>query len=117
MVNDFRDLKVWQKAHQMVLDIYKVTKGFPPEEKYGVVSQIRRSAVSVCANIAEGGKKSTKDYLRFLEISHGSLEETRYYFILGKDLGYLSEEKFQSLWRLSDEVGKMLHGISRSIRC
>ena len=85
----FEDLIVWQKAHQLVLSIYKSTKGFPKTEMYGLVDQIQRSAVSVAANIAEGFRKRSKAEKRhYLNIAHGSLEETRYYLILSKDLGY-----------------------------
>jgi four helix bundle protein len=110
----FQDLEVWQKAHQLVLRIYEVTKGFPANERFGLVSQMRRAAVSVPANIAEGfRKRSTRDKTNFYNISQGSLEELRYYFILAKDLKYLSniEELSDSI----DEVGRMLHGLVRSI--
>ena len=111
----FQNLKVWEKAHGLVLEIYKATQQFPEEEKYGLVSQIRRSAISICANIAEGSKKSKKDFSRFLAIARGSLEETKYHLILGKDLGYLSETIFEKLFHLSDETGKMLYRLIQSI--
>ena len=84
MIRNFEDLLVWQKGHQFVLEIYKITQKFPEEEKFGLISQIRRSSLSICANIAEGNKKSTKDYLRFIDIAQGSLEETKYHLILKK---------------------------------
>ena len=88
-IQSFRDLIVWQKAHQFVLDAYKISQGFPREEIYGLTSQFRRAAVSVAANIAEGFKKRGQpDKARFLNIAHGSLEECRYYLILISDLGY-----------------------------
>ena len=68
-VRTFEDLEVWKRAHTLVLEIYQLTRRFPDEEKYALVSQIRRSAVSICANIAEGGKKSPRDFIRFLEIA------------------------------------------------
>lgn len=84
----FKDLIVWQKAHELVLEIYDYTKGFPKSELYGLTSQFRRAAVSVAANIAEGFKKRGKrDKARFMNISQGSLEECRYYIILAQDLG------------------------------
>lgn len=87
-VKCFEDLLVWQKAHQLVLSVYKATKSFPKQEVYGLVSQIRRAAVSVPANIAEGYRKRTKaEKQRFLTIAHASLEETRYYLILLKRFG------------------------------
>lgn len=85
----FTDLIVWQKAHELVKTIYEITKGYPQEELYGLISQMRRSAVSIPANIAEGFKKySTKDKARFYNIAQGSLEELRYYLILSEDLNY-----------------------------
>lgn len=102
----FEDLIVWQKAHQFVLDVYKLTADFPKQEQYGLVSQMRRAAVSIPANIAEGFRKSTKpDKARFYNIAQGSLEETRYYLILSKDLGYASEN---SLYGQASEIGKIL---------
>lgn len=84
---NFRDLVVWQKAHKLVLEIYSFAKGFPAEENYGLKSQMRRSAVSVAANIAEGFKKRGKaDKIRYFNISEGSLEECRYYLVLSQDL-------------------------------
>ena len=115
-MKNFQELNVWQKAHQLVLETYRLTKNFPSEEKYGLVSQMRKAAVSICANIAEGGKKSTKDYLRFLEIANGSLEETRYYLILSRDLGYMDEDVFSTMNTACIEIGKMLYGFMRSIR-
>ena len=85
----FQDLIVWQKAHAFVLNVYGWTEDFPRRELYGLTSQLRRAAVSIPANIAEGFKKrGPKDKLRFLNIAQGSLEETRYYLILAQDLGY-----------------------------
>ena len=85
----FEDLIVWQKAHQFVLNIYRLSSNFPRFEMYGLASQFRRAAVSIAANIAEGFKKKTKpDKIRFFNIAQGSLEECRYYLILTKDLGY-----------------------------
>ena len=86
---NFQDLIVWQKAHQFVLSVYRLSKGFPREELYGLTSQFRRAAISVPANIAEGFKKEGRqDKARFMNIAHGSLEECRYYLILIADLGY-----------------------------
>jgi len=110
----FQDLEVWQRAHQLVLRIYEVTKRFPDNEKFGLISQMRRAAVSVPANIAEGFKKrSEKDKANFYNISQGSLEELRYFAILAKDLKYL--DNIEELSDLIDEVGRMLHGLIRSI--
>ena len=87
----FTDLIVWQKAHQFVLSVYKITLKFPKEEKYGLTSQFRRASVSIAANIAEGYKrKGIKDKLRFFNIAQASLEECRYFLILAKDLDYIN---------------------------
>lgn len=89
----FQDLLVWKKAHRFVLSIYHVTETFPKTEMYGLISQLRRAAVSIPANIAEGfGKKSVKDKMRYLDISRGSLEECRYYLILAQDIGYCNSK-------------------------
>jgi|SRR3972149_6675562 len=110
----FSDLIVWQKAHQFVLDVYRLSSEFPKTEIYGLTSQIRRAAVSVPANIAEGFRKQTNpEKLRFLNIAQGSLEECRYYLILVSDLGYGSTEKLDCQLI---EVSKLLQGYSKAIR-
>ena len=114
-VEKFRDLTVWQKAHQLTLEIYKVTKDFPNEEKFGLVSQMRRAASSIPANIAEGfTKRGKKDKINFYNISQGSLEELKYFLILSKDLNYIRDEK--PLYELGEEIGKMLHSLILSIQ-
>ena len=111
----FEDLEVWKKAHQLALNVYKITKDFPPEEKFGLVSQMRRAAVSVPANIAEGFKKRTlRDKANFYNIAQGSLEELRYYFILVKDLGFMKEN--QGWLNAVEEIGRMLYGLIKSIQ-
>jgi four helix bundle protein len=110
----FRDLIVWQKAHQLVLAVYRYSDNFPGKEMYCLIPQLRRAAISVPANIAEGFKKKSKpDKVRYMNISQGSLEEVRYYLILAADLGYGNSDK------LSDDldiVSKMLEGYMSSIR-
>ncbi|RLF34767.1 MAG: four helix bundle protein, partial [Thermoplasmata archaeon] len=87
----FKELKVWQKAHQLVLEIYKITRSFPKEERFGLVIQIRRSVSSIPTNIVEGFKrKSKKDFAHFLNIAESSLEETKYHLLLAHDLKYIS---------------------------
>src|SRR6266853_3341718 len=109
----FRDLVVWQKAHQFVLDSYKLSKSFPREEIYGLTSQFRRAAVSIAANIAEGfKKKGVADKARFLNIAQGSLEECRYYIILAKDLGYGDNPE---LLPQLEEVSKLLEKYTTTI--
>ena len=116
-VKTFRDLIVWQKAHALVLDVYRVTNTFPNEERFGLVSQLRRSAGSIATNIVEGHKrKSRKDYLNFLNIADSSLEETKYHLILSRDLGYLNDDKFLELMSMCDEVGRLLCGLQKGLR-
>ena len=114
-IKSFQDLKVWHKGHNLVLEIYRLTKTFPNEEKFGLISQIRRSSASICANIVEGYKKSTLDFVRFLYIAQGSLEETKYFLILSRDLEYCDHENFNKLFNLSDEVGLMLNGLIKRL--
>ena len=110
----FTDLIVWQKAHQFVLEVYKVTKNFPKDETYGLTSQFRRASVSIPANIAEGFRKRGKnDKVRFLNISEGSLEECKYYLILSRDLNYTDNNK--ELINLAEEVSKLLGAYSKAI--
>ena len=112
----FQDLKVWQKAHKMVLEVYKVTRIFPAEEKYGLVAQLRRSAASVPTNVVEGFKRrGDKDYARFINIAEGSLEETKYHIILAHDLEYLEQSDYDNLTNLCEEVGKMLNGLYKKL--
>jgi four helix bundle protein len=110
----FRDLVVWQRAHQLVLSIYKMTNSFPKEELYGSTSQVKRSSVSVAANIAEGfKKKGKKDKLRFFNIAQGSLSETEYYLILAKDLEYYETT---ALTERASEVGRLLESYIKAIQ-
>lgn len=116
MVKTFRDLIVWQKAHQLTLEIYEITKTFPTEERFGLALQIRRSSSSVPTNIAEGHKKkSRKEYLHFLNTADCSLEETKYQLILSKDLKYLKENDFDRIFDLGEEVGRMLFFLQKSL--
>ena len=110
---NFTDLIVWKKAHQLVLKVYKLSENFPKSETYGLISQIRRAAVSIPANIAEGfKKKGALDKVRFMNISEGSLEEVKYYLILAKDLNYI---KNHNLDELLIEVSKLLYSYSKGI--
>lgn len=109
----FKELIVWQKAHQFVLAVYKMTKSFTKEETFGLTSQFRRAAISIPANIAEGYRKRGKaDKVRFFNISEGSLEECKYYLILTKDLEYASTVKEDEL---AEEVSKLLNAYSNKI--
>ena len=109
----FRDLVVWQKAHEFVLAVYRYTESFPEREKYGLAHQLRRAAVSILANLAEGfGKRSSAEKARFLNIAEGSVEECRYYLILSQDLGYGPSE---SLMSTLQETSKLLNAYVRAI--
>ena len=109
----FQDLIVWQKSHQLVLKVYRVSAGFPQSELYGLTQQLRRAAVSIPANIAEGFKKRGRpDKARFMNIAQGSLEETRYYLILARDLGYIPA---QAPMADLEEVGRLLGAYCRAL--
>jgi four helix bundle protein len=113
-VRNFWDLVVWKKSHQLVLHVYRITKGFPPDEKFGLTSQLRRAVVSVSANIVEGFRKRTKrDKANYYNVAHGSLEEVKYYLILAKDLDYLGDVKTE--WEIADEISKMLMALQKSL--
>ncbi|MCQ9204814.1 MAG: four helix bundle protein [Omnitrophica bacterium] len=115
-MKDFRDLKVWNKGYELVLEIYKLTKSFPQDEKFGLTQQIRRAAVSVIANIVEGNKRrSSKDFRHFLNMSEGSLEEVKCYLILSKDLGFIKDKDYEKIFPLSEEIGKMLFGLIKKL--
>ena len=109
----FEDVEVWRKAHAWVLAVYRFTEQFPKHELFGLTSQLRRAAVSVPANFAEGFKKrSHADKLRFYNIAQGSLEECRYYFILARDLKYGDSS---TLRNAAEEISKMLDSYMRSL--
>jgi four helix bundle protein len=109
----FEDLVVWQKAHRFVLATYRLSRAFPRSETYGLTSQFRRAAVSIAANIAEGFKKRSKaDKVRFYNIAQGSIEESRYYLILIKDLEY---GDVSELSQLLEEVSKLLESYSQAV--
>jgi len=116
-MQNFKDLKVWEKSHQITLSIYKASAKFPKEEIYSLTNQLRRSASSIPANIAEGcGKNSQMDFANFLNISLGSANETEYFLILSKDLGYLNEEQFSELSIQINEVKAMLINLIAKVR-
>ena len=110
VARSFESLIMWQEAHKVTLLVYKLTKSFPKEELFGLTSQFRRAIVSVSANIAEGYKKrGVADKLRFMNISQGSLEECRYYMILSKDLGYISDEERTELETMISKTSYLLN--------
>jgi four helix bundle protein len=110
MAHPWKDLIVWQKAHELVLKIYKITSSFPKCERFGLVQQIRKSSTSVAANIVEGkSKKTDKEFSAFLFNSRGSLEETRYHLLLAKDLAYIDDNQYETIEELAIEVSYLLN--------
>ena len=117
MIKSFQELEVWRKAHDLVLRTYRVTDSFPDRERYGIISQVRRSAASIPANIAEGfGRRTTKELLQFLANTNGSLEETRYFLILSRDLGYMAKERYEELEMECNSVAQMMAALGRSLK-
>jgi four helix bundle protein len=116
MLKNFKELKVWQKAYSLCLDIYRFSRAFPKEEKFGLTSQVRRAAVSIPSNIAEGyGRKSTADYVRMLYIAYGSLCELETQIMLAGDLSYLEDRTFSNLIEKLSEVERMLKALIQSL--
>jgi four helix bundle protein len=112
----YKDLIVWQKSMGIVSQIYQITKIFPKEERYGLILQIRRCAVSIPSNIAEGyGRKSTGDYLRFLQVANSSLYELQTQIEIALNLGYLPQDKFKYIYELSREIERMLSSLCKKI--
>ncbi len=117
MNKGYRQLKVWQKAHGLVLEIYKITKILPKHELFGITSQIRRASASVPANIAEGyTRQHLKEYCQALNVAKASHAEVEYYLELSYDLNYISNEKYKELMEKHKEVGRLLYGLIKSLR-
>ncbi len=116
MSNSYRDLIVWQKARVLVRDVYSATKHFPMDERFGLVSQLRRAGVSVVANIAEGqGRNTSGEFHHFLGMAKGSLTELETELMIADDLGYLKPEEAESLPSECDEVSRLLNGLMQAI--
>ncbi len=116
-MKDFKKQKVWQKSHRLTLDIYKITKGFPKEELYGLTTQIRRSCASIPANIAEGcGRDGDPEFARFLGIAMGSASELEYHLLLARDLGILNDPDHNQLSRETTEVKQMLTSFIKKLK-
>jgi len=117
MLKNYKELKVWQKTYSLCLDIYRFSREFPKEEKFGLTSQARRAAVSIPSNIAEGyGRKSTADYVRMLYIAYGSLCELETQIMLAGDLGYFKDRRFAHLSENLREVERVLKALIRSLK-
>ncbi|WP_289018884.1 four helix bundle protein [Desulfobacter postgatei] len=116
-VNHWKDLVVWRKSHELVLLVYKVVGTFAKNEQYDLADQIKRAAASVPANIVEGhSRNSQKDFLRFLYIARGSLEELRYFLLLSRDLKYVVEIKYNELENTCTQTSKLLNGLIKSLK-
>ncbi len=114
-ITSFQQLETWQQAHQLVLAVYRHTRNYPADERFALVLQMRRAAVSVPANVAEGFKRrGIQDKLRFYNVSEGSLEELKYYFILSRDLEYIDTEVYAHLTEQAELVGRLLAGLIES---
>jgi len=116
-MKDFRKLSVWQKSHELVLDVYRATALFPGTEIYGLTSQIRRAGISIPANVAEGcGRGGDPEFGRFLQISMGSASELEYHFLLARELGYLTVEDYSSLDGQVRAIKQMLTSLIQKVK-
>ncbi len=116
MLKNYKDLNVWQKSYELCLKVYRITAKFPNEERYGLTSQIRRSAVSIPSNIAEGyGRKTTADYVRMLYISYGSVCELETQILLAGDLGYIEKSELDTAKENIAEIERMLKALIKSL--
>ncbi len=115
-VKNYRDLIVWQKAMELVEEIYKETRSFPSEESYGLKTQLRKAAISIPANLAEGqGRRSNGEFLHHLSIAHGSVRETETHVLISDRLGYLKRDAVCRLMDRASEVGRLITGLSNTI--
>lgn len=116
-MKDFRNLQIWDRSHKVTLEVYRITRGFPKSETYGLVSQMRRSVSSIPTNIAEGcGRNTEKDFARFLDNAMGSASELEYQLILAHDLDYLSLEIYEAMNRELTEIKRMLNSFIQKLR-
>lgn len=116
-IQSFTDLTAWQRGHELVLEIYKITKNFPREELYALVDQMRRCVISITSNIAEGfSRKSYKEKIQFYSIALGSTTELQNQLLVAKDVGYIAKEQFDSLAYLTVEVHKLINGLIKGAR-
>ena len=112
----FRELVVWQKAHQLTLSLYRITRSFPRDELYGLTSQMRRSAASIGANIAEGcGKGTARDFARFVQVALGSASELENHLLLASDLGLLEQTRYAEQEKSVTDIKRMLTGLQRRL--
>jgi four helix bundle protein len=114
-VKQYQDLIAWQKAMDLVEEVYKITKQFPREELYGLVSQLQRAAVSIPSNIAEGQSRGSREFVRYLSVSHGSLSEVETQVLIAARLGYVKQEALARFHELAKETGRLIQGLRNSI--
>ena len=116
-MQNFRELKVWQKAHELTLAVYEVSRSFPRDEQFGLTSQIRRSCSSIAANLAEGcGRNGDAEFARYCSIAMGSASETEYHLLLAGDLKLINPADYEELSRRATELKRMLTGLSQKLR-
>ena len=117
MIHNYKDLHVWKRSVAFTTELYKLTAGFPETERYGLISQIRRAAISIPANIAEGwGRGSTREYVQFLTIARGSLMELEAHLIVGCNLTFLTQNELRVASKTIEEIGKMLNGLMGALK-
>jgi four helix bundle protein len=115
-MRNYRDLQVWKKTHDLTLELYRVSQRFPREEIYGITGQMRRAAVSIGANLAEGcGRRTSAELARFVRIAMGSASELDYHLLLSRDLGFMTDDDFASVSATLTEVRKMLTSFLQSV--
>ena len=116
-MGDYKQLLVWKHAHGLALEVYRATQRFPSQERYGLVAQMRRAAVSIVSNIAEGsGRQSDREQSRFLRIARGSVHEVQCQLLLSRDLGFMAPDKWLALDGIVQEVSKMINGLVSSLQ-
>lgn len=115
-MRDFKELQVWQKAHRFALDVYRHSRGFPADERFGLTDQLRRAAVSIPSNIAEGcGREGEREFARYLSIAAGSASEAEYQILLARDLSYVTDDAHRQLDAQVNEVKKMLNSFIQKL--
>ena len=116
-LKSYRDLTAWRRAMDLAVSVYEMTREFPENERYGLTNQLRRAAVSIPSNVAEGqGRSTSRDFLHFLSVAYGSLQEVETQLILAQRLGFASEQKIDSILAQCGEVGRLTNGLRRSLK-
>ena len=116
MTGNYKDLKVWEKSLDLVLECYRISRSFPKRETYGLTAQLRRAAVSIPANIAEGNsRESRKEYIRYITIAYSSLAELETHLVIGKRLNYFELHHYERINKRTEEIGKMQNGLRNSL--